>query len=211
MLRRRSVERVDPEAVYLIYAASIVVVRRLRCCSAHVILRLSFVLASSMTTSTRSDTNRVSQPLDVEHQQAGPVLTAADTERLRTSRIVGIEGTVTDMTEEKLTVITGASQYGSNHGTLKVFRFNVAGKSLVLYAAQSGITNYSLTPTQFELSNGTKIRLAVASEDFAGEHVVYGVHEPRSKRVYVAFAVMALPGQSNKNVRLQAVGDLPRI
>ncbi|WP_207547704.1 hypothetical protein, partial [Paraburkholderia ginsengiterrae] len=42
-------------------------------------------------------------------------------------------------------------------------------------------------------------------------HVVYGVHEPRSKRVYVAFAVMALPGQSNKNVRLQAVGDLPRI
>lgn len=73
-------------------------------------------------------------------------------DRLRHAQIVQLEGRVAELECTKIGVKTEGTQYGVTHGTMRSFRFQVNGISVVLYTPESAIPNYS--KVELPLSEG---------------------------------------------------------
>lgn len=134
---------------------------------------------------TRNHSSSTDTPSDVQENLSDDVM-----DRLRHAQIVQLEGEVAELEHTKFTVTTDWNGTGSNHGTMRSFRFRVNGVSVVLYSPESAIPYYN--KVELPLSEGDSVRLAIASEALSGHHLVYGLRHPADQRVFVAFAAGSL-------------------
>lgn len=136
---------------------------------------------------TRNPSSSTGAPNDI-----GETLSDDVKDRLRRAQIVQLEGEVTELERANFTVTTDWNGTSSNHGTMRSFRFQVNGVSVVLYTPENLIPYYS--KVELPLAEGDSIRLAIASEALSGQHLVYGLRNPADKRVFVTFAAGSLGG-----------------
>ncbi|SIO71913.1 hypothetical protein SAMN05444172_8286 [Burkholderia sp. GAS332] len=136
---------------------------------------------------TRDHPSSTGTPSDVQENLSDDVK-----DRLRHAQIVQLEGEVAELECTKFTVTTDWNGTSSNHGTMRSFRFQVNGVSVVLYTPENLIPYYS--KVELPLAEGDSIRLAIASEALSGQHLVYGLRNRADQRVFVAFAAGSLEG-----------------